>query len=291
MKNEKVSIVVPTYNGSKYLRQSIDSCLDQTYSNIELIIVDDGSTDETSEIIKSYQDERIKYIKHNENMGLPNALNTGFKNSSGSYLTWTSDDNYYDKEAIKEMISFLKIQGCSFVFCDYYKFKDEKSPSIYIRLSDSVIFEKGNPIGACFLYSRKVMETIGDYDPDTRLAEDYDYWIRVSKSFQMNHFNKPLYYYRIHNSSLTSSKKNYEVKIIDYLVRFKNDILTINQVKDLIINLVINNRMQFLKLKKRKILVNYIFSRKIQKILMYYKLGKLDFIKVKLKINKIVNIK
>ena len=104
----KVSIVLPTYNGAKYIRQCINSCLNQTYNNIELIIVDDGSKDETPDIIKSYKDERIKYIMHARNLGLPYALNTGFRNAVGEYLTWTSDDNYYTKKAIETMLSFIK---------------------------------------------------------------------------------------------------------------------------------------------------------------------------------------
>jgi len=74
--SSKVSIVLPTYNGAKYIRQSIDSCLNQTYKNIELIIVNDGSTDGTPEIIRSYEDGRIKYLTHEKNKGLPHALNT-----------------------------------------------------------------------------------------------------------------------------------------------------------------------------------------------------------------------
>src|SRR3990170_3452478 len=108
----KVSIVLPTYNGEKYIRQSIDSCLNQTHENIELIIVDDCSIDNTPEIIKSYKDSRVKSLRHDQNKFLPHALNTGFSNATGEYLTWTSDDNYYAKEAIEKMVSFLKNRNC-----------------------------------------------------------------------------------------------------------------------------------------------------------------------------------
>src|SRR3989304_1114440 len=112
----KVSIVLPTYNGARYIRQSIDSCVHQTYRNIELIIVDDASTDNTPEIIASYKDERIKYFRHEKNMGLPHALNAGFAEANGDCLTWTSDDNYYAKEAIEKMLSFLIKKSSSFIY-------------------------------------------------------------------------------------------------------------------------------------------------------------------------------
>ena len=74
----KVSIILPVYNGADYVGRSIESCLHQTYNNIELIIVDDGSVDKTAAIVGSYQDSRIQYIKKEKNEGLPKALNTGF---------------------------------------------------------------------------------------------------------------------------------------------------------------------------------------------------------------------
>src|SRR5438128_1966436 len=90
-----VSVILPTHNGSKYLRQSIESCLSQTYLDIELIVVDDGSMDETSAILESLTDDRVRKIRHQTNRGLSAALNTGCAEARGEYLTWTSDDNLY----------------------------------------------------------------------------------------------------------------------------------------------------------------------------------------------------
>jgi glycosyltransferase involved in cell wall biosynthesis len=115
-----VSIVLPTYNGSRYIQQSIDSCLNQTYSNIELIIVDDGSTDCTEQIINSYTDNRIRYIQHQKNAGLPTALNTGVAHATGDYLTWTSDDNFYAPQAIETQLTFLLKNKYDFVYCDIF---------------------------------------------------------------------------------------------------------------------------------------------------------------------------
>lgn len=206
--NSKVSIVLPTYNGARYLRQSIDSCLDQTYSNLELIIVDDCSTDATPDIVRSYQDPRIRYFRHEKNKMLPGALNTGFSYATGAFLTWTSDDNYYVPKAIETMVKFLSSGRHDFVYCDYFAFRNaipgrEKPPQpILMELPDTPSVERGNRIGACFLYTRKVYEAIGNYDEAMPLAEDYDYWIRVSKRFSMGHLHQALYYYRDHGKSL-----------------------------------------------------------------------------------------
>ena len=93
-KNNKVSIILPTYNGKKYIRDSIESIINQTYTNWELIIVNDCSTDDTQKIIEEYQqkDKRIIVINNEKNLKLPASLNRGFEEASGEYYTWTSDD-------------------------------------------------------------------------------------------------------------------------------------------------------------------------------------------------------
>jgi glycosyltransferase involved in cell wall biosynthesis len=201
---EKVSIVLPTYNGAKYLRQSIDSCLNQTYKNIELIIVDDGSRDETPQIIRSYQDERIKYIRHDKNKRLPHALNTGFSKATGDYLTWTSDDNYYAADAIESMIVSLQTnKTIDFVYANYYIINGDGAVLQSISVGPDKKLKEENCIGPCFLYRRKVYEVLGGYNPDEFLAEDYEYWIRVFKRFRMQKLEKFIYWHRLHPESLT----------------------------------------------------------------------------------------
>lgn len=240
---DKISIVLPSYNGSKYLRESIASCLNQTHQNIELIVVDDCSLDETPDIVKSFEDARITCIRHERNLGLPRALNTGFAYARGDYLTWTSDDNYFAETALEKMLAFLKVNNCCFVYCDYYMFDSGTPPALKImQLPDMPALNKQNNIGPCFLYSRKVRESIGDYDPETRLAEDYDYWLRVAKKFTMGHFPEPLYFYRLHAASLTSVfSKEYEIKVVDILVRLKNSYISLGDAAELCVKYTIKN--------------------------------------------------
>ncbi len=204
-KPQVVSIVLPVYNGARFLRQSIDSCLQQTYRNIELIVVDDGSEDNSVEIVESYQDDRIKLIRHPTNRKLPAALNAGFKHSSGAYLTWTSHDNYFAPTAIAEMVHFLEENPhVRFVFTDDY-FVDEANQILgVVRRGPAERLPAESCLGGGFLYTRTVYEKVGSYNERTFLAEDYDYWLRVSVHFTLAHLDRPLYYYRQHADSLTS---------------------------------------------------------------------------------------
>jgi len=200
----KVSIVLPTYNGAKYLQQSIDSCLNQTYKNIELIIVDDGSMDETPDIIESYQDERIKYIRHKKNKGLSHALNTGFKKATSEYLTWTSDDNYYAEDAVESMVALLLTnKKIDFVYASFYIINDDGEVLQSVSVAPSENLKEYNCIGPCFLYRRKIYEVIGEFNPAAFLAEDYEYWIRVFKRFRMGKLEEFIYWHRLHPQSLT----------------------------------------------------------------------------------------
>ncbi len=224
----KVSIVLPTFNGLKYIHESIESCLNQTHRNIELIVVDDGSTQDIRSLVLGYNDPRILYLRHDGNRGVAESLNTGFRASTGEYLTWTSDDNFYEKTAIEDMVRFLQTYPeIDFVYTDLYLINENGSPGfLKMQRVKPVEWSKreSNGIGACFLYKRKVYEVIGDYNPELFLVEDYDYWIRVSKKFRMQRLFKPLYYYRYHGDSLTSKYNREEVKKKVKLVKKLNKI-------------------------------------------------------------------
>lgn len=206
---KKVSIVLPTYNGEKYLEEAIDSVLHQTYQNWELIIVDDCSTDGTPEIIRRYaeRDHRIHAIRNRENQKLPRSLNIGFRCASGDYFTWTSDDNFYDEDAIAVMTSFLEDNPqYGMVYCGMrYIDENRNLVSADVPNSPENIFVI-DPVGACFLYRREEAEATGEYDADLTLVEDYDYWLRVSKHCRLYYLPEKRYTYRQHGGSLTQTR-------------------------------------------------------------------------------------
>lgn len=240
-----VSIVLPSYKRAYVLPDAINSILNQTYTNFELIIVDDNSPDNTAEVIKSFNDPRIRYVKNEFNLKLPRTLNKGFSLAQGEYLTWTSDDNIFEPTAIEKMAEALQTSQCEFVYADYYLFIDTDANSKplnpqHSQLPFPIQLEKSNDIGACFMYTRRVYEETGEYDPELFLVEDYDYFIRIEKKFKMQHISSPLYYFRRDDNTLYCSRFC-EVKASDFLVRYKNNLLDDNAVLDAIIALITQN--------------------------------------------------
>lgn len=226
MTSPLVSIVLPTYKRAHLLAQAIRSVLDQTYVNLDLIVVDDNSPDDTAAVVQSFADPRIRYVKNDPNLKLPRALNRGFTMARGEYLTWTSDDNLLAPTAIERMVGVLAGGNCDLVYADYWLFSEQDANGHPIapqhdRLPDTLQLDKGNHIGACFLYTRALYDTVGDYDPELFLVEDYDYFLRAARQFRFCHIAEPLYYFRRDDATLYCSRFP-EVKASDVLVRFKN---------------------------------------------------------------------
>lgn len=211
MKNKPmVSIVLPTYNGAKYLRESLDSILAQTFQEWELIIVNDCSTDETPQIAEEYakRDERIRIIHNVVNQRLPESLNIGFRTAFGKYLTWTSDDNRYLPTALTRMVEELDNNNdCPMVCADMHYIDAKGNITGKAQGYDEYYMLSKDLIGACFLYRREVLDIVGEYDSSRVYVEDYDYWLRIykhaGKIIRIPHI---LYEYRAHNGSLTATK-------------------------------------------------------------------------------------
>jgi glycosyltransferase involved in cell wall biosynthesis len=156
-------------------------------------------------IIGSLDDPRVVKLRHTLNQGLPAALNTGFAATTGAYLTWTSDDNLYTSDALETMASHLDAHPlCHFVYADYWEFDEDGIVGVRKHLCSPSQLMETNCVGACFMYRREVYQTIGNYDLDARLVEDWEYWLRVSRGYCMEHLPLALYYYRSHPRSLTS---------------------------------------------------------------------------------------
>lgn len=206
-----VSIVLPSYNGSKYICESIDSILSQTFYDWELIIVNDCSTDNTLDIAREYaaKDDRISVINNEVNQKLPASLNIGFHQAKGQYLTWTSDDNIYKPDALREMYDFLeKNPTQKMVCCDMDTIDSEGKVTGVRDNFDPVYMHYNNCVGACFMYHREVLDTVGEYTIGKFCVEDYDYWLRIMRHYgTIGYLHKNLYYYRVHEDSLSSTKR------------------------------------------------------------------------------------
>lgn len=219
---------MPVYNGEKYLKQSIESVIQQTYKDWELIIVNDCSTDNSRNIMQSYADtdSRIRIVDNGSNLKLPRSLNAGFREARGKYLTWTSDDNMYRSDALEELLYYLE---CNPEIGLVYSDMDVVDDSLNFLREQCLGMNMlcyGDCVGASFMYRKEVIDKVGEYDPDMFLVEDYEYWIRISEKFKIGHLNKNLYIYRKHENSLTGTRKKdinrqlyrLRIKHIDYLV-------------------------------------------------------------------------
>lgn len=226
MAEDLISIVLPIYNGEKYMRESIDSVIMQSYKNWELIIVNDCSTDNTAEIANGYvqKDSRIKYYKNEKNMRLPKTLNRGFSLAKGDYLTWTSDDNLFKENALEKMILALKKDNADFVYASYETIDENGKYIDYVKTNENGKYEiiGHNVVGACFMYTRKVYETVGDYDYNYTLVEDYDYWLRIFAKFNTTYIEDVLYSYRFHSGALTSTERSDKINSVCEEVILKN---------------------------------------------------------------------
>ena len=205
-----VSIILPTYNGERYIQGSIESVLKQTYQDWELIVIDDHSEDGTGNIVRQYadKDSRIKLYRNEKNLRLPASLNKGFSLSKGKYLTWTSDDNLFKENAIGGFVHILeKNHDIGLVFSamdiiDEHGAVVGHTPPVL----DLEEVHYKNIVMASFMYTRAVYEKVGDYNIDLFLVEDHDYWLRIAREFTITYIEEPLYRYRTHPGSLTETK-------------------------------------------------------------------------------------
>lgn len=262
-----ISIVLPTYNGSRYIRKSIESCLNQSFKNFELIIINDCSTDNTASIIEEYAhaDSRIKIIHNTYNKKLPLSLNTGFDVALGKYHTWTSDDNYYAPDALQKMLEKMeKNSNVDLVYTDYFLVDDNdkifgarKFNNVYDGFVDWI------GCGACFLYKKEIYIYNNGYNPAAFLIEDYDFFVRAFFNFRFQYLPTPeLYFYREHPGSLTSAHKD-----------------TVNDLRKIMIESYIEKLAK--KLPREQMALVY------RKIAVYYAVQKNNSLKYKKQLTKL----
>lgn len=205
----KVSIILPTFNQSGFLLNAVQTILNQTYQDFELIIVNDGSTDETAALLASIKHPKLHVITQH-NQGLPSALNNGFAMARGEYWTWTSTDNAVSPAWLEELVSALENSppevGYAF---SHYAVIDESGKILYVNrdqrfdLPTLLMRHAGN---ASFLYRSSLAKKIGPYDTSLCYAEDLDMWIRMAECTRAVLVETVLYYYRQHANSMTTQQ-------------------------------------------------------------------------------------
>lgn len=205
--NPKVSIVIPVYNGSNYLKEAIDSALAQTYKNIEVIVVNDGSNDNgaTEKIALSYGDQ-IRYFSK-PNGGVATALNLGIEKMTGEYFSWLSHDDKYLPAKISTLINVLvELEDKTTVLYSDYELIDESSSLItqitlnHVQLEDKPFYSilRGSVHGCSMLIHKSCFEKIGLFNIVLKTTQDYDLWFRMLQKYHFKHVNRYLIQSRWH---------------------------------------------------------------------------------------------
>ena len=221
----KVSIIIPVYNGGNYLKKAIDCALDQTYQNIEVIVVNDGSADngETEKIALSYGD-RIRYFCKS-NGGVSSALNFGIANMTGEYFSWLSHDDAYSPDKIKNSVDLLianqAIDKKTVAFTGGYfiNSSDSKIKNFPVCFAENKLYsgaevvdvmtKKGTLNGCCMLIPKKAFEEVGGFDESLRYSQDSLMWYRIFLSeYSLVSDNKPNVMYRLHRKQTSQLRRD-----------------------------------------------------------------------------------
>lgn len=222
--NAKVSIIIPVYNGSNYLKEAIDSALAQTYENIEVLVINDGSKDDgaTESIALSYGD-KIRYLKK-ENGGVASALNMGIRNMEGDYFSWLSHDDVYYPDKVKKEMEAIEASGdgTALVQCEY-DFYDmdtgaktstdfHKYYSIE-QLTNSVFSVLQLQIHACAaLIHKSHFERVGLFDESIRTVQDIEMWFRLFRNQKSLFLPESLYFVREHSEAGNKTIQSYHAE-------------------------------------------------------------------------------
>ena len=232
MQNKKfhplVSIIIPVFNGENYIKKAIDSALDQTYDNIEIIVVNDGSTDKTEQIVKSYGN-RVKYFRK-ENHGVASAINYGIKQMNGEYFSWLShDDKYINNKVEKQVNRLIQLKNKKTILFSNFELIDNKdcfiSRTFFEKKSKLELINKGiYPVlsgmvnGNSILIHRDIFDDVGLFNESVKTSSDYEMWFKIFKKYEHVFMEDALVCYRIHKDQDTNKNAVYNKESDDLWV-------------------------------------------------------------------------
>jgi len=213
-KEPTVSVIIPTYNRAHLIGRAIQSVLNQTYQNFEVIVVDDGSTDNTEEIVKGFNDSRICYIRHSENRGASATRNAGIEGAHGEYIAFLdSDDEWLPEKIKRQMQAFERSDPQVGVIYTGAIFVNQHGEAIAgyeaPELRGSVLRELliSNQIrggGSSVVAKRDHLNRIGGFDEALPACEDWDLWLRLARICQFDFVDAPLVRIYIHGNQITA---------------------------------------------------------------------------------------
>lgn len=222
-----VSVVIPAFNSEQYIGECVDSVLAQSYRNFEIIIIDDGSTDDTVNIVSDYQDDRIRLF-HQNNSGSAAARNYGVKQASGMWIAFIDADDIWLPGKLQKQLEHCSNHAWShtdlFFHGDFYpkytkatKFTSKHSGFIL----NNLLVE--NSIGTSSVVIKKeIFQASGGFNTNLRALQDWDLWLRVAEKHQVCYVDEPLVYYRVHSSSVSRNVR----KTLPYHINLVNRVFS-----------------------------------------------------------------
>lgn len=279
MNDPLVTVLMSVYNGEKYLSEAIESILNQTYKNFEFLIIDDGSTDSSKKIVKSYNDSRIKLIENEENIGLTRSLNKGIELSKGKYIARMDADDISFPERLEKQVDFMENHedvavcgSCAGIINEKdIEYSSFINPETSAEIKVALFFF--NPIAHPTVMIRKdVLNEIGSYDPYFEKTQDYDLWYRIYLAgHDFYNFQEKLLIYRNHKTNITNTNLDKQLfyaniclqKLYSHCLGRNINYETVSIIRNLFmgisaeINIIVLLRVMFLLKKlKRKLMIN-----------------------------------
>jgi glycosyltransferase involved in cell wall biosynthesis len=207
MDNPKISVIMSVYNGEKYLREAIESILNQTITDFEFIIVNDGSTDKSLEIIQSFDDERIKIINNEKNIGLTTSLNKALKEAKGEYIARQDADDISLPNRFEEQLKYFEKHSEVVLLGTMAYLIDKKEKIVGKRVvlakpSLKDIFKDNPFIHGSVMFKKEIVNHLGGYNELIRYSQDYELWLRIAKFYDVQNLTQLLYKSRSHDANI-----------------------------------------------------------------------------------------
>lgn len=264
-----ISIIVPIYNAEKYLNKCLDSLINQTKKELEFILINDGSTDSSEEIIKNYQDKRIKYFK-NKNQGIGKTRNFGISKATGKYIMFLDSDDYLDTTACEKLYKRAEKDNLELLVFDHYRVFNGKLQEDKIKeFENSTLANNSNllldiNLGPCNkLYKRDLITKNNTKFLENLKYEDATFVIEtINNAKGIGKLNDFLYYYVIHSQSETTvrDERVFDIlKIVDFIrIYFKDDKELTETVNKLLVRIITNYTIQQRNQKDIKVGMKFI---------------------------------
>jgi len=257
----KITVLMPVYNGENYVREAMESILNQTYQYFEFLIIDDGSTDKSVEIIESFIDERIRLVKNGQNIGLIATLNKGLDLASGKYVARMDCDDVSLPERLKHQVDFMEKNSKIGICGTWFRFIPTNEIIKYPTKHEDIILKllTGNALAHPTVIMRTsiLRENILYYDMNFSHAEDYEFWVRLAKIVKIANIPEVLLNYRMHDNQISVVYNKNQSEVVANI--------KINQLLDLGIELNDQEKLVYLSLIDGRVngSNNYLLQKKI----------------------------